>query len=87
MFVRIRLVRWLFVAAATLLVSCATPPGTEQRPKNIIILFADGVAVTQLEFGRYSSRVLRNAGFAMTDTVFRQGSIGLPDDAIRTRRT
>jgi alkaline phosphatase len=88
MFVRIRLVRWLFVAAATLLVSCATPPGTERRPKNIIVLYADGVAITQLEFGRYSSRALRNSGYAVTDTVLSQGSIGFltthPHEAFAT---
>ena len=48
----------------------------QQQPKNIIVLYADGVAVTQWEFGRYSSRALRNAGFAVTDVVFHQGSIG-----------
>lgn len=76
MFVQSRFVRWLIVAAAIFLVACATPPGTAQRPKNVIVLFADGVAATQLEFGRYSSRVLRNSGYAVTDTVLHQGSIG-----------
>src|SRR6185436_6860535 len=48
-----------------------------QQPKNIIVLYADGVAATQWEFGRYSSRALRNAGFAVTDVVFQKGSLGL----------
>ncbi|MGH6608801.1 MAG: alkaline phosphatase [Burkholderiaceae bacterium] len=45
-------------------------------PKNIILLFADGAAATQFEFGRYSSRALRNTGFAVTDTVLHQGTVG-----------
>jgi alkaline phosphatase len=61
-----------FVLALSVPVA-AQPP----QPKNIIILFADGAAATQFELGRYSSRVLRNSEFAVTDTVFRQGTIGL----------
>lgn len=76
---RMLFARWLLAAAAALLLaSCAAPPGTaQQRPRNVIVLYADGVAATQLEFGRYSSRALRNAGFAATDSVLGQGSIGL----------
>ena len=85
---RMRFLPWLMVAAAALLVSCATPPGAAQRPKNVIVLYADGVAITQLEFGRYSSRALRNAGYAVTDTVLGQGSIGFltthPHEAFAT---
>ena len=76
MMARIPFVRWLFVALTVLLASCATPTETAQRPKNIIVLYADGVAATQFEFGRYSSRVLRNSGYAVTDTVLGRGSIG-----------
>lgn len=92
--VPMRFVRWLLVAAAIFFVSCAAPPagtgtaGTAVRPRNVIVLYADGVAATQLEFGRYSSRVLRNHGFAATDTVLAQGSIGLltthPHEAFAT---
>jgi alkaline phosphatase len=46
-------------------------------PKNIIILFADGTAATQWELGRYTSRELRNRPFAVTDVVFKRGSLGL----------
>ena len=46
-------------------------------PRNVIILFADGAAPTQWDFGRYSSKVLRQQPFATTDTVFRKGSVGL----------
>ncbi len=48
-----------------------------QEPKNIIILFADGAAPTQWDFGRYSSRILREQPFVTTDVVFRKGSLGL----------
>jgi alkaline phosphatase len=48
-----------------------------ELPKNIIILFADGVAPTQWDFGRYSSKVLRQQPFATTDVMFRQGVTGL----------
>ena len=48
-----------------------------QAPKNIVILLADGAAPTQWDFGRYSSRVLRQQPFATTDVVFRHGVVGL----------
>jgi alkaline phosphatase len=50
---------------------------TAQAPKNIIIMFADGVAPVQWDFGRYSSSVLRRQPFATTDIVFREGVLGL----------
>ena len=46
-------------------------------PKNVIIMFADGAAPTQWELGRYSSHLLRKQPFVVTDTVFREGSLGL----------
>lgn len=69
--------RWL-VVLAVFLVSCAPVPVAQQsrQPKNVIVLYADGTAVTQWEFGRYSSRVLRKSGFAVTDVVFHQGNLG-----------
>ena len=66
---------WLLLLATWALVSAA--PAAAQSPKNIIILFADGVAPTQWEFGAYSSRVLRRQPFATTEIVFRQGTLGL----------
>ena len=45
--------------------------------KNIIILFADGAAATQMEFGRYSSELLRGQPFAVTSEVMRHGTLGL----------
>ncbi len=56
-----------------------------QSPKNIIIMLADGATSTQWDFGRYSSKVLRDQPFVTTDVVFKQGSLGLlsthPSDA------
>jgi len=70
---------WLAAAALALAAGCANAPGGADgaRPKNIIILFADGAAPAQWELGKYSSRVLRNQPFAVTDVVFRQGALGL----------
>ncbi|MGH8642890.1 MAG: alkaline phosphatase [Burkholderiales bacterium] len=55
------------------LAACSTigdaPAASAQAPKNIIMLFADGVAPTQWDFGRYSSRVLRQQPFATTVKV------------------
>ena len=65
---------------ALLLAACAGPSlqGPQvSAPKNIIILFADGTAPTQWEFGKYTARHLRNEGFAVTDRVFREGTLGL----------
>ena len=62
------------------LAGCSTthaPAPSAQAPKNIIILFGDGVAPTQWDFGRYSSRVLRQQPFATTDVVLRNGVLGL----------
>jgi alkaline phosphatase len=62
-----------------------SPANAIRQPKNIIIMFADGAASTQWDFGRYSSKVLRNRPFVTTDIVFRNGTLGLlstqPSDA------
>ena len=63
-----------------LLAGCAVSPsgdGQAGTPKNIIIMFADGTAPTQLEFGKYTARHLRNEGFAVTDIMLREGTLGL----------
>ena len=52
-------------------------PALAQAPKNVIIMFADGAAPSQWDFGRYSSQVLRRQPFVTTDVVFRQGAMGL----------
>ena len=72
-----------FAAAALALAfaGCSsTGPATgaaAQAPKNIIIMFADGTAPTQWEFGARSSRLLRGEPFATTEIVFRDGALGL----------
>lgn len=48
-----------------------------EKPKNIIILFADGTAGTQWEFGRYSSNLLLNKPFLVTGEVMTKGFLGL----------
>ena len=73
-----RLLCALLATGALLLAGCAgLPSDSAQTPKNIIILFADGAAPTQWDFGRYSSAILRQQPFATTDVVFRQGTLGL----------
>ena len=46
-------------------------------PKNIIILFADGAAATQWGARQHLARHLRNESFAVTDVVFREGTLGM----------
>lgn len=68
-------------AAVLVLAGCAgnpqAPGPAAATPKNIIILFADGVAPVQWDFGKRSSAVLRRQPFATTDIVFRDGTLGL----------
>jgi alkaline phosphatase len=65
---------WLLLLLHAIAVSSAS---AQQQPRNIIILIADGAAPTQWDFGRYSSRVLRQQPFVTTDVLFRQGALGL----------
>jgi alkaline phosphatase len=81
---RYRNLRQILAASAGILLVLATyalagvsPAIAAQPPKNIIIMFADGAALTQWEFGRYSSERLRKQPFAVTDVVFKQGVLGL----------
>lgn len=60
-----------------LYVLAAAAPAAAQAPRNIIIMFGDGAAPTQWDFGRYASAVLRGQPFVTTDVVFRQGAMGL----------
>jgi alkaline phosphatase len=75
--------RWLvgLVVFALVLAGCASTPdpgrADVQQPKNIIILFADGVSPVQWDFGKRSSTVLRGQPFATTDIVLREGTLGL----------
>ena len=70
------------VAALALLGACANVQGVAEgqrtaAPKNIIILFGDGAAATQWELGRFTSHALRNRPYAVTDVVFKEGTMGL----------
>ena len=65
----------LALAANTLLGASAAIAA--QQPRNIIIMFADGAASTQWDFGRYSSKILRQQAFVTTDIVFKEGALGL----------
>jgi alkaline phosphatase len=70
-----------FAVVALAATGCTSTGGQSaaagQSPRNIIILFADGAAPVQWDFGRYSSAILRRQPFATTDIVFREGALGL----------
>ena len=55
----------------------ASAQSVQSKPKNIIILFADGTTSSQYEFGRYSSIQLRQQPFAVTDIVMTKGQYQL----------
>lgn len=71
----------VFAGFALAIAGCSSTGGpaanSAQPPKNIIIMFADGAAPAQWDFGKYSSRVLRQRPFVSTDVVFRDGVLGL----------
>jgi len=82
---------WLRAAAIVLVALAATGCATQQlaqTPRNVIIMYADGAAATQFEFGRFSSEAIRKQPYAITDTVLKQGTIGLltthPHEAFAT---
>ena len=67
------------VVSVFLVTGCAGFPVGDskvQTPKNVVIIFADGVAATQWDFGRWSSAVLRQKPFVTAD-FFRYQTIGL----------
>src|SRR5690606_12570634 len=72
---------WILWLASLLfaLAGCATSPEwpAGRTPKNIVIVFADGAAATQWDFGNYSSELLRGQPLAATSAVFRDGTLGL----------
>ena len=71
----------VFSLLAVFLVSAYLPSASGQadnnKPKNIIIIFADGTTSSQYEFGRYSSELLRQQSFAVTDVVMAKGQYQL----------
>jgi len=64
---------WLALALSLAAQAHAAP----ERPHNIIILFADGAAMTQFEFGAYTTRQLRGLDDGLFDHVLAKGSLGL----------
>lgn len=56
-----------------------TPPAraTSSTPKNIIVLIAEGAGAAQFELARLANQQLRNEALAITDVVFRRGSVGV----------
>ena len=67
----------IFVAIAAFGLNSTCAQTTFSKPKNIIILFADGTTNAQYEFGRYSSAQLRQQSFAVTDVVMTKGNYQL----------
>ena len=67
----------VWIAALWLSAGSVFAADTVAVPKNIIILFADGTAPVQWDFGRRSSELLRQQSFATTQVMFREGTLGL----------
>lgn len=67
----------LICALALLNAPVGNAQSHKQQPQNIIILFADGTTSSQYEFGRYSSQLLRQQPFAITDVVMSKGNFQL----------
>lgn len=63
----------IVLALALAVLQPAIAQTSQSKPKNIIILFADGTTASQYEFGRYSSLLLRQQPFAITDVVMAKG--------------
>lgn len=64
---------FVLFALALLVLQPVDAQTAQSKPKNIIILFADGTTSAQYEFGRYSSAQLRQQPFATTDVVMAKG--------------
>ena len=80
MFVSMRHMCGLLVLAAAFLVSCATPQHTAQRPRNIIIMFADGAASTQWDSAGIRARCCGNSRYARPTSCSARARRA-PDDA------
>lgn len=46
-------------------------------PKYVIVLFADGTSLSQIELGRMYNRYIYHEGFTITDKIFREGVLGV----------
>ena len=71
---KLKLGSLLFLVFAAFAFQPAQAQSNQTKPKNIIILFADGTTNSQYEFGRYSSAQLRQQPFAITDVVMAKGN-------------
>lgn len=73
-----KFMRWvLLLGLALALILLVLKQIEGQRPRNVIILFADGAAMTQFEYGGYTSRQIRGQDFALFDQLLANGSLGL----------
>lgn len=52
-------------------------PGEPAQPKYIFLFLADGGGIPHLEITRQYSRHIHNEGLVITDTIMREGSVGL----------
>ncbi|MEI8399608.1 MAG: hypothetical protein WCG12_02265, partial [Alcaligenaceae bacterium] len=68
---------WILISVSQLGVTVSAQPVVAQQPKNIIVLFADGVSGSQWEFGRKTSELIRQKPFLVTDVVMKTGHFGL----------
>ena len=75
--IKLRFIVGLFFVLALLNAPIGLAQTQKQQPENIIILFADGTTGSQYEFGRYSSQLLRQQPFAITDVVMAKGNFQL----------
>jgi alkaline phosphatase len=72
------IVAWVLALAMTTAGCAQQGPlaATPNTPRNVVIMFADGAAATQWNFGDYTSGLLRKQPFATTQTVLRSGTLG-----------
>ena len=68
---------WILISISQLGLTVSAQPVVAQQPKNIIVLFADGVSGSQWEFGRKTSELIRQKPFLVTDVVMKTGHFGL----------
>ena len=68
---------WALTVVCQFGVAVSAQPATSQQPKNIIVLFSDGVTGSQWEFGRKTSQLIRQKPFVVTDVVMQRGHFGL----------
>lgn len=65
------------IASLILVLFLTSNSQAASSPKNIIILFADGVTASQFEYGRYTRAQLKKESFAVTDQLIPKGNYQL----------